>query len=193
MSDSNTQRWSRLVWWCLLVGFFIGIGAGNVFQTYWTDAPGVVHVGVYILALLLMTVGGLAFAVPQFLPDALHRGRNEILQGLGAIFFFLPLSFSEVCREFFHQFGGFTGIPSGDRVVFTAFSANWATFAFSWLFDSLTFNASQVFGWVQTPIQATAWWSGLLIVGFSVVSDVILFGSVINLLRAGAARVTGRT
>lgn len=70
--------------------------------------------------------------------------------------------------------------------------ANWLGFVYSWLLDSLTFNASQIGNWLPTQIQPNTWWSDWLVWLFCVVSDVILLGILLNILRLVRVVVTAR-
>jgi hypothetical protein len=102
------------------------------------------------------------------------------------------LAFGTLCQQLFHQFGGFGGVSrvtSSDSFFFTS---DWFPFTLSWLLDSATFNASQVFGWFITPIQVTAWWSRALVVAYSFQIDVLIIAGLVNIARAFIGRMRGR-
>jgi hypothetical protein len=110
-----------------------------------------------------------------------------------------PIVFGLLCLFLFLQYGGFAGMPSDAR-AFPAPSSGatgagdrgWVTFAYSWFLDSVTFNASQLGAWLPTPIHPTAWWSNALVWLFSVATDLVLFGALINVLRLAWWGITGR-
>ncbi|MGH2501817.1 MAG: hypothetical protein ACRDID_04785 [Ktedonobacterales bacterium] len=101
----------------------------------------------------------------------------------------LPLMFGGALGQFYLLFGGFA-VPQGAQL--RGPSGIWVHFAWSSLSGTLTYGATQTFDWFVIPIRATAWWSRALLVVYSAISDIIVFGTLINLLRAGIARVNKR-
>jgi hypothetical protein len=143
----------------------------------------------------LVSIGSMSIAL-VFLVPRLVRGFRK--SDVGKVF---PLAFGviivttgafgELCRELYIQFGGFSGVQTA--FPFTHYipgNSPWVKFAASWLLNTFTFNASQLFGWMTTPIQATAWWSRSLIVLFSLASGLVLFSAVISMVRWAIATVT---
>jgi hypothetical protein len=147
---------------------------------------------------------GIVFASRRLLSGFIQLDDNPggFLQGadnvsMVVVFFivllFAPIAFGQMCRELFIQFGGFTGVQGANSYsVIGMIFGDWTNFAYSWLLNSLTFNATQVFGWATTPIQASAWWSGWLIVLFSVVADFVLFAGLLNLVKTLYPRLFSR-
>jgi len=127
----------------------------------------------------ILGVRALLFSIP-------FCSRRDILgtvcSGM-AILLAYPFIFAVVCQSLYRQFGGFAGAHP---------NADWTAFAFSWLFDAVTFNASQIWEWLPTPIQPTTWWSETLVWIFCLVSDLIIFAALINLARLAWVAVTGR-
>jgi hypothetical protein len=177
---------------CLLIGFALVTTAYGIETFGFTKSP--VHIGLYGLGAVLLTIGGLSYAGTHLLSDTVkEEGLLGVFANWPNLMATLPISFAGLCRALFLQFGGFTGVHEGAQVHSILADVPWSSFAYSWLLDSLTFNASQMFGWVTTPIQPVAWWSRLLVVGFSVVADTILFASVVNVIRTVVASLRAGT
>lgn len=163
---------------------------GLILGTEWLQTTalgdlGMIAIAAYGLAFALGSASALIFVGQRLLRAAASEQGSALglLPAAGSIWFVVPIAFGQVCRELFLQFGGFAGVHSTSVTAALFGNPDWSIFAFSWLLSTMTFNASQIFGWVTTPIQATAWWSGILIVLFSIVSDVVLVAGLINLLQ----------
>jgi hypothetical protein len=109
-----------------------------------------------------------------------------ILAGISVILIY-PLPYSFLCAGLCSPYGGFAGVPLN-----AVSKGDWLTFAYSWFFDSVTTNATQLAHWPASPIQPTALWSNVLVWLFCVVSDFVLFSGLINVWRVFWHAVTRR-
>lgn len=176
------RRWSYPVGATILMVAII-LGTATL-QSYVAGDWSVVSIVAYSFACIIGSAAGLGFAFPKLaggLDWLESENRLEWEEGLIILVILpvglVPLAFGGLCQELYVHFGGFSGVPT------PAFSNDdwaWATFGYSWLLDGLTSNASQVFGWLTTPIRPTAWWSSALIVLFNVVIDVVLFAMLVT-------------
>jgi hypothetical protein len=189
-SDKQSQQLSRLsiAATATELGGLLLLGIGLLFELPFVGNHDLGALGVVIfgLSLVLQVASTLGYLVPRLLSVSIAEGSwlgTVIL--LGGTIFIVAGTFGWLCHDLFLQFGGFTGLPNAElSKALNYHSSVWLNFSFSWLLDSLTFNASQVGGWVQTSIHPTAWWSAALVVAFSFISDVFLFGSLITVGRA---------
>jgi hypothetical protein len=102
----------------------------------------------------------------------------------------IPLSFGFLCQDLSLLYGGFAGMPAHESFIATRL--DWLGFGLAWLFDTLSFNASQIFQWSTTPIYPTTVWSGGLLWAYCVVMDLIVLAGLINIVLLLRALVTKR-
>jgi hypothetical protein len=164
-----------------MTSFFIAfalllvITAVDDFTDIMTDSRArAVRTAIFAVAYVLTNISVLTFVVPRLAWASHSFGKFSALFAVGNAMYWAPSLFGALCAGLLTQFGGFSGVGN---------NPDWNQFGYSWLFDSLTFNATQVAGFT-TPIQPSTWWSDALVVLFSFVSDVVLFAALVNVVRA---------
>jgi hypothetical protein len=193
VDQARETNWLRRNFIGLIVAFMV-LSTVTVFVVDSVEGAGgdngVLDIAVYGSILAAGTLIALFFSLPRLL--GLFTPENSERSDLVLLVLFLgltiPAAFGRTCRGLSLLYGGFSGIDRSAPIVAQNVVNHWDTFAYSWLLDSFTFNASQVFNWIPTPIHPTAWWAGLLVVGFSIVADTILFAGVINVFRLVRSR-----
>ena len=165
------------------------LSAGVLFGLEYLEAKvvgdlGTIALGVYSLVFTVGTLLGLLIAIPKLL--GIFTPENSDAANLLLLAFeiglVVPAAFGQVCRHLSLQFGGFSGVDGSAPILPPGTISIWDIFALSWLLDAITFNASHVFGWMTTPIQSNTWWSGVLVVIFSIIVDIVLFAGALNVL-----------
>jgi hypothetical protein len=82
------------------------------------------------------------------------------------------LAFGEFSRQLNYVIGGFDARGAGYW--------DWAWFGLSWLVDSISFNASRIFGWTLSDIHASALWSQLLLLAFNLTLALVVIAAIVQ-------------
>lgn len=96
----------------------------------------------------------------------------------------LVAGFGGLCRQLNFTVGGFSASQMGYW--------HWVRLGFSWLLDNVLFNASQIFGWQVSDIQANVLWSKVLIFAFNIALDALALATIVRYVQLFRANQGGR-
>jgi predicted PurR-regulated permease PerM len=169
----------------LFVGFYLDYLGETGVDSH--TAFNILQVIFAICLVLLFTALATGYSLrPLFAAMESRMTRRNAIE-TAVILLLYPAVFAILCAALFTQFGGFAGVPSHypqtSSLVIESIKriVDFVPFSYSWFLDSVTFNASQLWAWLPTPIQPTTWWANTLVWLFSLLSDVVLVTAFLNL------------
>jgi hypothetical protein len=170
----------------MVVGGFVFAITGFIGSLIGWWIPDIVATVFGLIFIVGVTAWELLFVIRGFFAPPEFRCFGIMMAPIGTLALLIyPSWFGDLFQGLYSSYGGFAGVAQNA-------DAAWSTFAYSWFLDSVTFNASQIWDWLPTPIRPTAWWSDLLLWVFCLVSDFILYAGLVNMLRLLWFGVTGR-
>jgi hypothetical protein len=93
------------------------------------------------------------------------------------------IAFGEFSRQLNFLYGGFDAPGAGFW--------DWAWYGFSWIVDTVSFNASEIFSFSLSAIHASALWSQVLVLAYNVTLALVVIAAIVqfyNFLRRLSAQ-----